>query len=113
MEEIIKSYTDLEQSRQLKDIISTSKADMIWVLANPDLPMIKAISWKDSYRSKYYETIPAWSLTALLCVLSGATLDISKDTYFRIYYNKMFSDWYNNPIDACVEIILRLCKKIN
>ena len=111
MEEIIKSYTDLEQSRQLMKIISSSKADMIWVLANPDLPMIKAISWEDSYKSKYYETVPAWSLTALLCVLSGATLDVSEDKYFRIYYNKMFSDWYDNPIDACFEIIMRVNRK--
>lgn len=113
MEEIIKSYTDLEQSRQLMGIISPSKADMIWILANPDLPMIKALAYEDSEKSKYYEILPAWSLTQLLCELSGATLDVSKDKYFRIHYNKMFSDWYNNPIDACVEIILRFYKKIN
>lgn len=113
MEEIIKSYTDLAQSRQLMEIISPSKADMIWVLGNPDLPMIRALAYEDSEKSKYYEILPAWSLTQLLCELPGATLDSSEDNYFRIYYNKMFSTWHNNPIDACVEIILRLYKKNN
>lgn len=54
----MKGYTDLEQSRELKKILPLESADMIWVLANPDLPMIRAIAYEDSdYNNKYYEIL--------------------------------------------------------
>ena len=59
-----------------------------------------------------FETIPAWSLAALYSVLPTFTLDSSDDKYFRIHCCNKFSEWYNNPIDATFEIILKL-KEMN
>jgi len=104
----MKSYTDIEQSKKLAEILPLESADMIWVLANPDLPMIKAIAYEDSEKSKYYEILPAWSLAALLSVLPDYTLQTNSDgTVFLVCDSKkpMISDAYNNPVDACVAMI--------
>jgi hypothetical protein len=55
--------------------------------------------------------LPAWSLSALLGVLSDYTLQTNTDgTVFVVCESKkpMMSDAYNNPVDACVELILKL-----
>lgn len=118
MEEIIKSYTDLEQSKKLAEMLPLESADMCHKCIcdeSYDTIVRPYSEYFEKYRLLFihedFNAIPCWSLTALLCILSGATLDISGDKYFRIHYNKMFSDWHNNPIDACVEIIFRLYNK--
>ena len=113
----MKSYTDIEQSKKLTEILPIENADMIWVLlSNPYLPMIKAIAYKDFEKSKYYEILPAWSLTALLNELPNGS-DIIKeeaDTENERYMctvginDDIISTFANNPVDACVEMILKL-----
>lgn len=110
----MKNYTDLDQSRKLSEILSLESADTIWVLANPDLPMIKVIAYKDSEKSKYYEILPAWSLAALLDVLpkihglkpildlEDCSIQYSSIDLFDLYITA------NNPIDACVAMIEKL-----
>ena len=112
----IKSYTDLEQSKKLAEILSLESSDMIWILANPDLPFIRAIAYKDSEKSKHYEIFPAWSLAALLNILPYPQL--SKDKLgsgkvgwiVSVYPNDCRYDfcWNDNPLDACYEMILKL-----
>lgn len=116
----IKSYTDLEQSKKLEEILPIETADMIWVLANPDLPMIKAIAYKDSEKSKYYEILPAWSLAALFSIAlleelednHFLTLQKEKDEYCCCYEdingNSFTHTFADNPIDACYEMIIKL-----
>ena len=73
---------------------------------------------------KKYEDIPicapategdlcAWSLAALLAVLPDYTLQTNTDgTVFAVCDSKkpIFSDAYDNPVDACYEIIINLHK---
>lgn len=109
----IKSYTDLQQSKKLAEILPHESADIIWVLANPDLPMIKAIAYKDSEISKYYEILPAWSLAALLGILPNPSLHKTFTGWRCDSYNKegttcKLGESASNPVDACVAMIEKL-----
>lgn len=130
----MKSYTDIKQSKKLAEILPLESADMIWVLSNPDLPMIKAIAYKDSEKSKYYETLPAWSLDALLeSMPQSITKYIESErcqktfclNLFRSYYhccsyctkssvsdddgdNTLYCFGRDSWVDACYEMILKL-----
>ena len=106
----MKAYTDLEQSKKLAEILPLESADMVWVLANPDLPMIKAIAYEDSEKSKYYEVQPAWSFAALLNILPNYQLQTQEDGIGILCscngkFNIVTAD---NPINACCEMILKL-----
>ena len=107
----IKAYSDLEQSRKLVEILPLESADMIWVLANPDLPMIRAIAYEDSEKSKYYEILPAWSLAALLDVLPYPYIEQNykgKWTCSVEHGNTTYLWEDSNPVDACVAMIEKL-----
>jgi len=108
----IKSYTDLEQSKKLAEILPLESADTIWDLTNPDLPTIRAIPYEDSdYNNKYLNLIAAWSLAALLGVLPNDTsLLYFDDTYQMVYDKKPYviSNKFDNPVDACYEMVLKL-----
>lgn len=123
----MKSYTDLEQSKKLAEILPLESADMIWVLlSNPYLPMIKAIAYKDFEKSKYYEILPAWSLAALLNILPVSCDDgqhclalINHNPNERTEWLCAYEDdkgnlriecYADNQIDACYEMILKLHK---
>ena len=102
-----KSFTSLEQSKKLADILPLESADMYF-------PYFGDNKWGETarfgvaleYSGK--KDIPCWSLSALLGVLPSATLDSSDDHYYRVRCNEKFSEWHNNPIDTCVEMIDRL-----
>ena len=102
----IRAYTTIEQSRKLAEILPLETADMYYAcgaIAPPDI----MIGNKQDYRCY---TI-CWSLAALLDVLPDYTLQTNTDgTVFVICNSKkpMISDAYNNPIDACYEMIIKL-----
>ena len=113
----IKSYTSLEQSKKLAEILPLESADMHYNDWNYD--------FYDGYEHTgiyvaYLETpeticgeldIPCWSLAALLGVLPDYTLQTNTDgTVFVVCDSKkpMISDAYDNPVDACCELILKL-----
>ena len=55
--------------------------------------------------------LPAWSLTALLSILQDYTLQTNTDgTVFVVCESKkpMISNTYNNPVDACYEMVIKL-----
>lgn len=120
----IKSYTSIEQSSKLAEILPLESADMHYNNAS-----IKGINYVDEYRaelmdyntaqkvlSKYlinpiFGIIPCWSLSALLGVLPDYTLQTNTDgTVFVVCESKkpMISDAYDNPVDACVAMIEKL-----
>lgn len=108
----MKGFTDINQSKQLAEFLPLESADTIWDLTNPDLPTIRAIPYEDSdYNNKYLNIIPAWSLATLYSVLPTFTLDSSDDNYFRMHCCKIFTEWHDNPIDCCVEMILKIKEK--
>lgn len=118
---IIKSYTDIEQSRKLAEIFPLESADMYYNLAESKIPNFIVGSHSD-----YRCYIPCWSLAALLNILhfrqdnipslsgggykdgnyiSDWCLDYESDNGD---YQKTFAD---NPIDACYEMVLELKRK--
>lgn len=132
----IKSYTDIEQSKKLAEILPLESADMYYQYVLPKSDKIKhnpeignpvntlkwynkgyTISGKEPVTLNEY-CIPCWSLVALLNVLPNGT-DVVKeeaDTENERYMctvginDNIISTFANNPVDVCVEMILKLNK---
>lgn len=134
----MKSYTDIEQSKRLAEILPLESADSHYVRNTHDF-MGNPIDGKWSHpkygnpNSKYanyivqnfssYETIPCWSLAALLKVIpkyinvnNRLRMDIG-DHDFAIWYDDISYGCVNeslpdivmeSPIDVCVEMIMKL-----
>ena len=104
----LKSYTDFEQSKRLAEILPIESADMFYTSFNRDYPWI----WIDKHLMEV-DDIPCWSLLALLGVLPEPELIQNQEGTWllRIWDNKRFP-WsvggYINPVDACVEMIVKL-----
>lgn len=126
----IKSYTNLEQSKKLVEILPLESADMCYLPTHigDEHHFIASLSpysvcTKMTDVSIEYCT-PCWSLVALLCVLPK---DEYKDVYlcFGGYQgDKYISEWFcsyeqqepfiievchaDNPVDACYKMIVKL-----
>ena len=120
----MKSYTDLEQSKKLAEILPLESADMRFCFSHTlegeiigHYPMIG--------REPSLGTIPCWSLSALLkqlpyevCDDYGDSLFLKMDkdsdvyqlTYIDTYgiANKIYTDRYEHFVDACVAMIEKL-----
>ena len=114
----IKSYTDLEQSKKLAEILPLETADMWWTPLN----------WQET---EYYvevkqdginqpkKAIPCWNLAALLKLMPkiGAHEPMLRKLYYisepteRYICQYSLTDMtseYDNPVDACYEMIIKL-----
>lgn len=118
----MKAFTDIEQSKKLAEILPIESAD-IWyaeiyegkivgydyiISDTPYYSLSFTKPSENNYSQNTVKDIPCWSLTALLGVMPSASLDSSDDHYFRLHCKEMFSEWHNNPVDACYEMILKL-----
>lgn len=115
----IKNFTSLEQSKVLDKILPIESADMDYIPAvNIDGEYSIYVNEWDNEHAIGEGWIPCWSLTALLNVLAFPALskdNIGKDKIgwmVSVYPDncRYDSDWYDNPIDACYEMILKLHK---
>jgi hypothetical protein len=103
----IKSYTSLEQSKVLVKILPIESADMYYREWKRDTKDIRIAHVGTAGK----EDLPCWSLVALLSVLPDYTL---QDTpYGKVFVvsekeKPIMSDDYDNPVDACYEMILKL-----
>lgn len=111
----MKANTDIKQGQVLAKILPLESADM--ALCSKIQPlMTDYISAKKKFSNAGEIPIdPCWSLSALVNVLPR--IDIEKEIWSSEKYDyrvKAFigdgyvSDWYDNPIDACYEMILKL-----
>ena len=132
---IMKNYTDIEQSKKLEEILSLERADHHYVrqvrdstgkpvdrkwstpkYGNPNSSY--AIYIVQNFSS--YEKIPCWSLAALLDVLNKTTYFMDEDASVNLSSYKTI-EWdlgidnsdlelvtESNPIDACYEMIIKL-----
>jgi hypothetical protein len=113
----IKSYTDIEQSRKLAEILPLESADMYWKngVSNKYIQCLTPFVI-DDYRSNvnYDYDIPCWSLAALFGVLpfidftTPQLIGTPKALYRCMYNDDLKSHAYDNPVDACYEMILKL-----
>lgn len=122
----MKSFTDIEQSKKLAKILPIESADMHYNNVS-----IKGINYIDEYRaelmdyntaqkvlSKYlvnpmFSIIPCWSLAALLNILpSGKAIIHDKEGRgYKCICSNIDTCFYDNPVDACVEMVLKLKEK--
>ena len=118
---MIKSYTDLEQSKKLAEILPLESADMYYWCADhyPKEDWIIEVGEPDDN----YECICAWSLAALRNLLPVA-IKVNENTYLFESHNTFDKSWvyryYNeddtsylyykntSEIDACVAMIEKL-----
>ena len=126
----IKSYTDIEQSRKLAEILSLESADMFYYeeldetypkdAVDTKYPMVIREGQKQ-HLEEY--GIPCWSLAALLKILHSRQDDITSLSGGGYKEGNYSSEWcldyeYDNgdyqktfacnPIDACYEMIIKL-----
>ena len=103
----MKSFTDIEQSKKLAEILPCESADMTWV----DYGYCKRVLPKDDVDANAYPIIiPAWSLAALLDVLpSGKVLIHDKDTSkYKCICKNIDTNFWDNAVDTCYEMIIKL-----
>lgn len=103
----IKSFTSLKQSRRLGKFLPNESADMYYREWKRDTKNIRIANVGTADESD----LPCWSLVALLNTLPSATLDSSNDHHYRLHCMERYTEWYDNAIDACVEMILKLHKR--
>ena len=112
----MKSYADIKQCRKLAEFLPIKSADMCFNISQrhnmPPLmtPYSKFNEFFDISPTPDF-LIPCWSLAALLNVLPSSTLDSSDDHHYRLHCMERFTEWYDNPIDACYEMIMKLKEK--
>lgn len=120
----MKAYTDIEQSKKLAEILPIESADMCYIQ-----DLLAGCKYGE-YRPYIGDLIPAygqdkircWSLSALLEIIpkhikefNVLRIDIA-DNDFAIWYDEIGFGVNNelpditmaSPIDACVEMILKL-----
>ena len=104
----IKSFTSLEQSKKLAEILPLESVDMYWWSSGKRY-YIEAMDDGDFNEKEGH--VRAWSLAALLGVLPNGIV-MNKDSQNGMYH---FSSKYigtsvtaDNPVDACVAMIEHL-----
>ena len=127
----MKTYTDLEQSKKLAEVLPTESADMFCadvfdkekethsynfhILSTWGCNTFEDLKDREN---KFVRFIPAWSLAALLDVLPLET-ELHKQSdgniiYYYIEYTTketyFASKRYTNPIDAAFEMVCWLLK---
>ena len=117
-----KICTSIEQSKKLLELgIDINTADMYYeeVCNLPKAIIGNYILHNQCMEDKDYKKLsnpvlsPAWSLTALLSVLDFPSLTQNKEDEWEVCVPNHKSDGYidvsaDNPVDACVEMILKL-----
>ena len=115
----MKSYTDIEQSKKLAEILPPESADNV-IVSIGDREGVKTVVMPketfDTIRTPFSDirnTIPCWSLSALMNVLDrGALFKTPQGWACQSYIDlkAITSDHHNNPIDACYEMIVKFNK---
>lgn len=121
-----KICTSIEQSKKLIKLgIDVNSADMYWLNRHIDLTETKYEVFVINKSNKYIdffksyavaieakEIIPAWSLGALLEIIRingsyGLQMD-EEGFYLENEDGDIMTESYFNPIDACMEMIVKL-----
>lgn len=115
----IKSYTTVEQSRKLSEILPLESADMYYSPLGGTHPWVL----EDDLIEK--DAVLCWSLAALLEQLDDEITDeegndytltiVKENLQYQLYYHDALgrtedieTDYYDYMVDACYEIIIKL-----
>ena len=123
----MKSYTDLEQSKKLAEILPIESADMHWQYIEEDNGQLQWFYFPKDFSINQHDNIPCWSLAALLDLLPNNehiettisrgsweidTVEYLPNTWWCEYEDTENQTEFNmsadNPVDACYEMILKL-----
>lgn len=122
---IIKSYTNIEQSRKLAEILPLESADMKWYFwkSEIDAPKLPTFGYSkdaaENYKSTEAVYLPCWSLTALMNIIESLgkveiNFNCSSGSYWvNVHFESMGSfcqdhELYDSKIDALIAIIKKL-----
>ena len=103
----IKSYTNLQQSKKLAEILPLESADMSWVSNGLGKPFARTIPIKGDPEELY----ACWSFTALLNALPNGIVMNKDSQNGRYHFSSKYIGTYvtaDNPVDACYKLILKL-----
>ena len=104
----MKSYTDLEQSKKLAEILPITSADMVYI----DAGYCSRVLPSNDIDANSYPTIcPCWSLAALLTHIPNVSLHHTPSGWradSSTERKTVFGPSQDNSIDACYEMILKL-----
>jgi hypothetical protein len=110
----IKSFTSLEQSRKLAEFLLIESADMCYEVGEDLDGYITKTIYTPLMHTPYNDDyIPCWSLAALLSVLPKGTRFLKSttdDTYHCDCPKGNIDKWFDNPVDACYEMVCWLKK---
>lgn len=105
----MKSYTDLEQSKKLAEILPIESADMVWANDNDVIVVPYDMVTRENV---LHDFAPCWSLATLFSMLpksayleKGSSTELCRVT---LPVELISSDWNLEPIDTCVEMIIKL-----
>jgi hypothetical protein len=134
----MKSYTDLEQSKKLAEILPLESADMYYMETSCNNYTIGVLQRLERNmllnQAEYYRMLPCWSLTALISILQIYTIPtafsvkvstpslIKTENGYKLTYTGDYTPMINNglnieapiesvsdnAIDCCVNIIIKL-----
>lgn len=125
----MKSFTDIEQSKKLEEILPVESADMAWQKIYDENHMMSDYRVEIiPYRFYSGIGVPCWSLAALLEQLDDEIIDedgndynlniIKEGSQYQLYYHDSWGEvedietnFYDDMVDACVEMILKLKEK--
>ena len=105
----MKSYTNLEQSRKLAEILPIESADMSWTQIYDENHMMSDYRLDLlPYRFSSRISIPAWSLAALLNIIPFVTIMKDEEGWYGECEGGTISSWNIEAIDTCYEMIIKL-----
>lgn len=115
----MKSYTDIEQSKKLAEILPIESADMFYGYGMDidtkkwDYDIVPTII--DVSNQIDSDDVPCWSLAALLSIIRetiGYIIYGVNNVYMSCNLGdkpwKLETEVYDNEVDACYELILKL-----
>ena len=124
-----KFYTSIEQSKKLLELgLSPESADCMWEQHDNESPYVTVKPYTTLGRSIGAHAIPCWSIGALLNIMpklyefkedpedGGCQPNLCKgwdnNLWHVVYRTSIYvTEWYENPIDACFEMVCWLLRK--
>ena len=110
----MKSYTDIDQSKKLAEILPLESADMHYSLDIDFMEheSVPTVTEEDDHFELFQSDIPCWSLASLLSILpeiQGSKPIITLDDNYVTYpHMSGLHTKADNLIDACYEMIIKL-----